>query len=286
MGYSPSPVYWNWLGLDLKRAYQTNFVRSMVVVYGVSIIAIITISWLALPTRKNIGDTPSAPELPIGGSTGNAAGAISPIGRQVADAARTQTEFLAGGFASKIKIVHDFGVPIRPQWHPVSRIDEMATVPGESAENGPEIITTSGTSNNEIADYDIPDFPIDVTPVSPIPYYSPNNQRRSGAMLPAVAKIPPPRWPTIKRKTDTGFVRALVTIDPKGRISWAVTEVYPANSVYPDLLIEALKRGRYTPETINGQPVTTVLEISCTFCYECEASLSVVSGNIQASLLR
>lgn len=102
----------------------------------------------------------------------------------------------------------------------------------------------------------------------------------------AIVLIPTPMWPPRARYTDTGLVEVDLVIDTKGHISWNILSESPSGKGFALELIEALKRGRYSPAVKNGQKSEIYLRLSCMFCYGCEPSLKSSSNNVLASILK
>ena len=102
----------------------------------------------------------------------------------------------------------------------------------------------------------------------------------------AIVLIPSPMWPPRARYTDTGLVEVGLVIDTKGHISWNILSESPSGKGFALELVEALKRGRYSPAVKNGQKSEIYLRLSCMFCYSCEPSLKSSSNNVLAGILK
>lgn len=102
----------------------------------------------------------------------------------------------------------------------------------------------------------------------------------------AIVQIPTPMWPPRARYLDTGMVEVDLIIDTKGHISWNIISESPSGKGFSLELIEALKRGRYSPAVKNGQKTEIYLRLSCMFCYGCEPSLKSSSNNVLAGILK
>ncbi|MDD5427081.1 MAG: hypothetical protein PHN52_11440 [candidate division Zixibacteria bacterium] len=102
----------------------------------------------------------------------------------------------------------------------------------------------------------------------------------------AIVLIPSPMWPPRARYLDTGMVEVDLIIDTKGHISWNIISESPSGKGFSIELIEALKRGRYSPTVKNGQKTEIYLRLSCMFCYGCEPSLKSSSNNVLAGILK
>lgn len=99
---------------------------------------------------------------------------------------------------------------------------------------------------------------------------------------PALAEMYPPRFPPEADDSDTGVVMIRLTIYPDATIDWTVLDEMPLGFGFAREAVQALRRSRFTPYRVRGEPVTMTVTYRCMICMNCRTTVSSDSDELKA----
>lgn len=281
-----------YLGYELKRAYQRNYLLSLAVVCVLALLLVLA-HFLFLDHQKSnhkvkiILDHTFFTDMKILTAYSSYAGNGRALNLTLSKPA--EDDFIEGYIGQYTLTGNDNKIREIPTGYSFVRNYEPAFIedtPGALGlvlGDGQDLYVGSGGGEDDYESAKMQPF----MPVNRAYYV----ESRLGAIKfmssqPALVQIPEPRWPPRANYSDTGYVEIDLLIDSKGYISWNVIDETPRGYGFASELIEALKHGRYIPAIIKGDKAECRMRLNCTFCYGCTPSLTSSSTDVLTKLLR
>lgn len=281
-------TYYRYLGLELKRNYQYNMLKSMLIVYGTIFITALLFTILQ---NKAVDKTAVQFDVVNVSDINKASGnEIPPTKKSISTNSKGSMAMLLpndfpSGFMPNIKIIKDYSFPT------ISTPNDLYAPNFENSLISETDIHTDVMENNTFTydtstDYgDGDDWGLPTEkPYMPnthfiLPINNSNIKQPKEKGLVMLASV---QWPYSTPKTDTGYVVIIIDIDKKGLIEWNVIDEDPMGKGFANAVVEALKRSKFHPPTNeNGEKVPIRVMLVSTICYDCPSSTTAKYDKVE-----